>query len=91
VRNLSQYVRNRIKKHIDFVAERIQSKGSLKYTNKFYGFPVITNQEKELILNDLTEIKNLDKDTMEVSYSEEPQAKNFGEQLRRCKGTKHLC
>ena len=27
----NQYVRNRIKKHIDFVAERIQSKGSLKY------------------------------------------------------------
>ncbi|MDL1981772.1 MAG: phage integrase N-terminal SAM-like domain-containing protein, partial [Deltaproteobacteria bacterium] len=52
----NQYVRNRIKKHIDFVAERIQSKGSLKYTNKFYGFPVITNQEKELIINDLTEV-----------------------------------
>ncbi len=70
----NQYVRNRIEKHIDFVAERIQSKGSLKYTNKFYGFPVITNQEKELILNDLTEVRNLDKNTMEVSYSEEPQA-----------------
>ena len=70
----NQYVRNRIEKHIDFVAERIQSNGSLKHTNKFYGFPVITNQEKELILNDLTEVRNLDKNTMEVSYSEEPQA-----------------
>ncbi|MDL1968746.1 MAG: site-specific DNA-methyltransferase [Deltaproteobacteria bacterium] len=70
----NQYIRNRIKKHIDFVAEKIQSKESLKYINKFYGFPVITNQEKELILNDLTEVSNLDKDTIEVSYSEEPQA-----------------
>ncbi len=69
----NQYIRNRIKKHIDFVAERIQSKGSLKHTNKFYGFPVITNQEKELIFNDLTKVRNLDKETMEVSYSEEPQ------------------
>ena len=69
----NQYVRNRIKKHMDFVAERIQSKGTLKHTNKFYGFPVITNQEKELILNDLTGIRTLDKDTIEVSYSEEPQ------------------
>jgi len=47
--------------------------GTLKHINKFYGFPVITNQEKELILNDLTGVRTLDKDTIEVSYSEEPQ------------------
>lgn len=70
----NQYIRNRLKKHIDFVAERMQSKGRLKHINACYGFPVMTKQEKELMLNDLTEVTHLDKNTIEVSYSEEPQA-----------------
>jgi len=51
------YMENRLKKHILFVNERIESGNPLKHKNTPYGFPVITNQEKELVLNELTAIK----------------------------------
>ena len=69
----NKYIRDRINKHINFVADRIQSKGALKYVNEFYGFPVMTNQEKALIINDLKKAKKLDNDTIKVSYPEKPQ------------------
>ena len=70
----NQYLQNRIKKHIDFAADRIKTKGTLKYKNKFYGFPVVTRQERELIINELTSINDVGKNRFEVSYSEKPPA-----------------
>ncbi len=46
----NKYIQNRILKHIQFVIKWIKAKGGFKYKNKFYGFPVMTSQEKELIL-----------------------------------------
>jgi len=67
------YMENRLKKHILFVNERIESGNPLKHKNTPYGFPVITNQEKELILNELTAIKKVKPHTMRVDYCDHPQ------------------
>ena len=69
----NQYIQNRIKKHIDFAADRIKTKGTLKHKNKFYGFPIMTGQERELIINELTNVKDVGKNRFEVSYSAKPQ------------------
>lgn len=70
----NQYLQNRVNKHIDFVADRIKTKGALKHKNKFYGFPVITGQERELIINELISVKDAGKNRFEVSYSKKPQS-----------------
>lgn len=66
-------IHDRLKRHIDFVSERITAKGPLKHTNMHYGFPVVTGQETELILNELISAEKTGNDTFEVSYSEKPQ------------------
>lgn len=81
----NEYIQNRINKHIDFVKNRLKKKGPLKYTNHYYGFPVMTNQEKDIIFNDLKNIKEATDNVFEVSYLEEPQTmfcKDWVDELR---------
>lgn len=67
------YMRDRLQRHVEFVMERTKTRGSLKHKNKPYGFPVMTRQEVDLIINDLKEIKQINDNYYEVLYSEEPQ------------------
>ena len=69
----NEYIQNRLLKHIQFVINRIKEKGSLKYINSFYGFPVMTRQERELIINSLISINETGKDIFEVNYNPQPQ------------------
>jgi len=69
----NEYIYNRIERHIDFAGNRIETKGPMKHTNKYYQFPVITAQEKQLIINDLINIKKTKKNTFKVTYSDKPQ------------------
>ena len=69
----NEYIQNRLFKHIQFVIKRINEKGTFKYNNKFYGFPVLTSQERELIFNELINLGSAGDDKFEVKYSEEPQ------------------
>ncbi len=71
----NNYMENRLIKHIDFVKKRIDSGKPLKHKNIPYGFPVITNQEKGLILNELMTIQLKQKHTMQVEYSDHPPTK----------------
>ena len=82
----NEYIQNRLFKHIQFVIKRLKEKGALKYKNNFYGFPVMTAQERELILNELIDIGVISDDTFEVNYSEKPQkefCKNWSNELQR--------
>jgi len=69
----NECIHSRIDRHIDFVKNRIKTKGPMKHTNEYYQFPVITAQEKQLIINDLVDIKKTDKNTFKVTYSNKPQ------------------
>jgi DNA modification methylase len=81
-------IRERIAKHMKFVVHRLKTKGGLKYENKHYGFPVITAQEKELILNDPLDITQPEGGEFEVNYSDKPQSefcKNWSDELKENK------
>jgi DNA modification methylase len=82
----NRYIQNRLLRHIQFVVKRIREKGALKYKNNFYGFPVMTSQERELILNELIGLEDIGNDTFEVKYSEEFQkefCKDWSKELKR--------
>jgi DNA modification methylase len=82
----NRYIQERLLRHIQFVIQRIREKGLLKYKNNYYGFPVMTSQERELILNELMDLKNFKNDTFQVTYSEEPQkefCKDWPKELKR--------
>jgi DNA modification methylase len=75
----NEQIRNRIKNHIGFVKDRFKTKGAFKHMNKQYGFPVVTNQEKELLLNQLLSASQISDSLFEVSYSEKPQKEFCGD------------
>ena len=83
-----QIIRKRLAKHMEFVVHRLKTKGGFKHENKHYGFPVMTAQEKELILNDPLRIAQPEGYTFEVEYSDEPQSefcKNWSGELKENK------
>jgi DNA modification methylase len=83
-----QLIRKRLAKHMEFVVHRLKTKGGFKYENKHYGFPVMTAQEKELILNDPLDITQPEGGEFEVNYSDKPQSefrKNWSDELKENK------
>lgn len=66
-------IRKRLAKHMEFVVDWLETKSGFKYDNKHYGFPVMTNQEKELIFNDPVNITKSENGIFEVKYSNKPQ------------------
>ena len=83
-----QLIRKRLAKHMEFVVHRLKTKGGFKYDNEYYGFPVITAQEKELIFNDPVNITQPDAGMFEVDYSDKPQSefcKNWSVELKENK------
>ena len=80
-----EYIQNRLLKHIQFVIKRIKEKGALKHKNNFYGFPVMTSQEREIIINEPIGLDDIGNDTFEVKYSEKAQkefCKNWAVELK---------
>ncbi|MBW2062757.1 MAG: site-specific DNA-methyltransferase [Deltaproteobacteria bacterium] len=69
----NQYIRNRIKNHLDFVTKTNEARNSLKYINKVYQFPVRTKQEIELYLHDLESVSETGENEFRVTYLEPPQ------------------
>jgi DNA modification methylase len=81
-----QIIRKRLAKHMEFAVDRLKKKRMFKYENKYYGFPVMTAQEKELILNDPVDITKSDAGMFEVDYSDKPQpefCKNWSVELKK--------
>ena len=69
-----QIIRKRLVNHLDFIAQRMESKGNLKHNNIPYGFPVMTAQEKELLINAPLNIKTTEKNLSVVDYSSKAQS-----------------
>ena len=66
-------IAERLSEHADFVRNRHETKGTFGYRNEHYGFPVVTRQEVELLLNELIAVKKSGETAFEVEYSEEAQ------------------
>ena len=67
----NKILENRMLNHMNFVNERIKSKGNLGYTSKVYGFPVMTSQETEITFDELKKIAEKE-GMLEVEYKEKP-------------------
>jgi DNA modification methylase len=68
----NKHLENRIKNHLMFAQKRRKTKGEIGYTNKCYGFPVMTRQETDITFDALKKIRRGD-DTWTVEYDEKPQ------------------
>jgi len=68
----NNYLRDRLHKHFQFIQQRIDNSGKLKYTNWHYGFPVVTSQEQFIFLNELLEVQSCGDNLFEVMYSAGP-------------------
>jgi DNA modification methylase len=64
----------RLKDHLHFVANRTAQGKPLKYVNRFYGFPVVTNQERSLLLDPLEAVDCKGELSWEVDYGREARA-----------------
>ena len=73
----NDYLYDRLLRHYVFVENRIQNSKQLKYTNTYYGCPVVTSQEQFILLNNLEAIQACSDNIFEVAYSTKPQAWNF--------------
>lgn len=69
----NHYIHDRLLRHLEFTENRAKTSGSLKYTNRHYGWPVVTSQEQRVLLNKLDNIKDDGKCGFEVTYSDKPQ------------------
>jgi DNA modification methylase len=64
--------RTRLRRHLDFVAERVQAGKPLKHFNQPHGFPVVTAQERALWLDELQSIAQLNETHFELEYAGRP-------------------
>ncbi|MBS3809114.1 MAG: site-specific DNA-methyltransferase [Desulfobacterales bacterium] len=63
-------IRDRLKRHLAFVAERQESGKPFKHVNSHYGFPVVTGQEKQLVLHSLKKVDEPEPGHFTVDYSQ---------------------
>jgi modification methylase len=66
-------IKNRIQNHLDFIDNRIREKGPFKHNNQYYGFPVMTSQEKNLLLNSLQSLEKVGETAFRIVYADNPQ------------------
>ena len=85
------YNRERLLRHIQFAANRCADVGPLKYRNSYYGFPVMTSQEQELLIPEVEAVEENPQAQFAISYQDEPQPEFVREwsldELMKCKGT----
>lgn len=65
----------RLENHLNFIQERYSQNKICKHLNEFYKFPVVTNQEKLLLLNDVIEVSEKANNSFEIEYADSPQPK----------------
>lgn len=66
-------IETRLNDHLFFIGERTGAGKPVKHKNLPYGFPVMTLQEKELIINELIEVTQMTQNSLRTVYSERPQ------------------
>ncbi|MCL5018147.1 MAG: site-specific DNA-methyltransferase [Candidatus Pacearchaeota archaeon] len=64
----NEFIELRLRKHKEFVKQREQEKGKLKYYNKNHEFPVMTRQEININIPRIKEIKIINGDLFEVEH-----------------------
>ena len=61
-------IRARLDNHLRFVSEREKNRKPVKYQNDFYGFPVVTRQEIQLVFDRLEKLEQNVDGSLSVHY-----------------------
>jgi DNA modification methylase len=69
----NSYTRDRLHRHLGFAAERTAQTGPLKYVNVHYRFPVMTSQERELLVGDVLDVTRESDGVFGVELDDAPQ------------------
>ena len=64
--------RRRLAQHMQITKEKLARKGVFKHRNRHYGFPVITTQEKELLLNPPLSVERIGEGSYRAVHREGP-------------------
>lgn len=67
----AEIIGSRLREHGLFVDERVKQGKLLKHINANYGFPVVTSQEKELLLQELISIRKTDETPESLEFEAE--------------------
>ncbi|MDZ7830920.1 MAG: site-specific DNA-methyltransferase [Desulfobacterales bacterium] len=68
----NQVITDRLARHRDFVKDRLASGKAIKHESSAYGFPVVTNQEKEIFFHRPQQVDSEGRDRFAVSYKTAP-------------------
>ncbi len=79
---LNRYNVERIENHLAFVQQAKERGKELRYINKYFGFPVVTNQEKELKLVFIDSFEEGEENYLRVSYLDDAQVQSLGGNYR---------
>jgi DNA modification methylase len=71
-RDLNGIIAGRLEKHLKFIRDSHKNGRELKHRNVHYGFPVMTRQESETLLQFIRDIRVTDRGVIQVRYSEKP-------------------
>ena len=82
------YLQDRALRHLEFVKNRIQNEKPLKYTNAYYGFPVVTSQEQFILFNNLEAVEACRNNIFQITYSTKPQIWNLDQPSEAWVGNK---
>jgi modification methylase len=66
---LNRYIQERIKRHGDFVKERLKRKKEIKYKNSRHGFRVVTGQETDVRLGYVGKVDLMEKGVWNATYT----------------------
>ena len=66
----NKYIVDRLNKHLSFIKNNPDR--VIKYKNRYYGFPVVTSPEQEILFNKLKSINFITNDDIEVFYLDRP-------------------
>jgi DNA modification methylase len=77
IAQLNHYNLQRLKDHLEFVREHTQEKGPLKYVNSYFGFPVMTGQEKELKLLFVKSVEEVQSNLFKTTYLDDKHIKGL--------------
>ncbi len=67
-------IRKRLADHLEFLEQCRRTGRALKHVNRAYGFPVVTRQETELVLNPVVSVARREPDGFEVRHGDAPPA-----------------
>lgn len=65
---LNDFIEQRINNHREFIEAREKEKGETKYKNDFYGFPVVTNQEKNIQIPKIKSVTKKEENIFEADH-----------------------